>query len=105
MKTDLGINYYSFVVSQKSTSVGGGNNFPGLIAIQSMRWNLTPVLSETNIVRFRPISTGPLSNVFDNSASTLITYNNIAYNVGDELFYFASPESVSTFTIDHHRPI
>jgi hypothetical protein len=28
LKTDPEINYYSFVVRQKSTSVGGPNNFP-----------------------------------------------------------------------------
>ena len=46
-----------------------------------------------------------MSNAFDNLASTLITYNNTTHNVGDELLYFASPESDSTFTIDFHRPI
>ena len=106
LKTNAtGIDYYSFVVRQKTTGVGGANNFPGLLAIQKMSWNLTPALSVSNLTRSRPISTGPMLNAFDNSASTLITYNNTSYNVGDELFYFASPESVSTFTIDFHRPI
>ena len=66
---------------------------------------MTPLLSASNLARSRPISTGPMSNAFDNSASTLTTYNNTTYNVGDELFYFASPECISTFTIDFHRPI
>jgi hypothetical protein len=99
------LNYYSFVVRQKPTGVGGANNFPGLIATQGMSWNLTPSLSQSNIVRFRPLSTGPLSNLFDNSASTLITYNNNTYNIGDELFYISTPNNVTTFTINHHRPI
>ena len=70
-----------------------------------MSWNSTPVLSVTNIVRFRLISFGPLSNLFDDLASSLIIYINTSYNAGDEVFLFASPARVSTFTIDHHRQI
>ena len=99
------LNYYSFVVRQKPTGVGGANNFPGLIATQGMGWNLTPALSQSNVVRFRALSTGPLSNLFDNSAATLITYNNNTYNIGDELFYISTLDNVTTFTINHHRPI
>ena len=89
------------VVREKSSGL------PGLIqqvSIQKMSWNMTPQLSESNLVRYRPLSAGPLSNAFDNLGTTLITYNGNSYNVGNELFYFASPESVSSFTISYHRP-
>jgi len=59
----------------------------------------------SNLVRYRTFSTGLLSNVFDNLASTVITYNSTSYHVVDGLLFFASPESVSTFTVDYHLPI
>jgi hypothetical protein len=105
LKTDPGIDYYSFVAREKTTSVGGGNYAPQLISIHKLSWNLTPELSVSNLVRYRPFSTSLLSNVFDNLASTIINFNSNTYSVGDELLYFASPESVSTFTIVFHRPI
>jgi len=46
LKTDAtGIDCCSFVVRQKTTGVGGSNNFLGLLAIQKMSWNLNPQLS------------------------------------------------------------
>ncbi len=102
LKTNAtGIDYYSFVVREKSLGLSG---LLQLISIQKMSWNLTPSLSQSNVVRFRTLSVGPLSNAFDNLATTLINYNGNSYNVGNELFYFASPESVSSFTIAYHRP-
>ncbi len=99
------IVYYSFVISQKSSGVGGGNNLPGSIEISGMGWNLTPVLNETNIVRYIPSTNGGgLSRLFDNDNNTTFNNNN-SYNIGDEFFYIAAPKSVSTFTITFWRPI
>jgi len=95
------LNYYSFVVREKSSGLTGVIQ---QVSIHKLSWNLTPQLSESNLVRYRPLSAGPLSNAFDNLGTTLITYIGNSYNVGNELFYFASPESVSSFTIDYHRP-
>ena len=95
------LNYYSFVVREKSSGLTGVIQ---QVSIHKLSWNLTPQLSESNLVRYRPLSAGPLSNAFDNLGTTLITYNGNSYNVGNELFYFASPESVSSFTISYHRP-
>lgn len=100
-----GVTYYSFVVREKSTGVGGGNNAPGLIAIPAMSWNLSQSLSQSNVVRFRPNSGGALTNLFDNDLGTRLDYDNNSYNIGDELFYFESRENVSSFTITYHRPI
>jgi hypothetical protein len=101
LQTDQVINYYSFVVREKSSGLSG---LTQLVQIHKLSWNLTPQLSESNLVRYRPLSAGPLSNAFDNLATTRIDYNATSYNVGNELFYFASPESVSSFTISYHRP-
>jgi hypothetical protein len=95
------LNYYSFVVREKSSGLTGVIQ---QVSIHKLSWNLTTQLSESNLVRYRPLSAGPLSNAFDNLGTTLITYNGNSYNVGNELFYFASPESVSSFTISYHRP-
>jgi hypothetical protein len=101
LKTDQVINYYSFVVREKSSGLTGVIQ---QVSIHKLSWNLTPQLSESDLVRYRPLSAGPLSNAFDNLGTTLITYIGNSYNVGNELFYFASPESVSSFTISYHRP-
>jgi hypothetical protein len=101
LQTDPEINYYSFVVREKSSGLTGVIQ---QVSIHKLSWNLTPQLSESDLVRYRPLSAGPLSNAFDNLGTTLITYIGNSYNVGNELFYFASPESVSSFTIAYHRP-
>jgi hypothetical protein len=98
-------NHYSFVVREKSSGVGGGNVAPELIAISAMGWNLSPSLSQSNIVRSRPGSGGALANLFDSDAATRADYDAGSYGVGDELFCIAAPESVSAFTVTYHRPI
>ena len=105
LKIDPGITYYSFVDREKTAGLSGRKYALELISIHIFSWNSTPELYVSNLVRYRPFPTGPLSNAFDNLATTRTLYDSISFIVGDELFYFAFPESVSTFTIYNHRPI
>jgi hypothetical protein len=97
------LNYYSFVVREKADGVGGGFNIPGQIFIGSLRWNLVQSLSSTNVVRYRPSSSGTVENLV--GAGNNVSYTNTSYNVGDELFAIATYDNVSTFTANYGRPI
>jgi hypothetical protein len=103
LQTDPEINYYSFIVREKADGVGGGFNIPGQIFIGSLRWNVDPSLSSTNVVRYRPSSSGTVENLV--GAGNNVSYTNTSYNVGDELFYIETPDNVSTFTANYARPI
>ncbi len=64
---------------------------------------MVPSLSITNVLRYRPFSTGTVENLA--GASTNVSYTDTSYNVGDELFYIEAPDNVSTFTANYGRPI
>ena len=56
-------------------------------------------------MRYRPNSGEVLTNLCDNNGGTRLDFYANSYNVGDELFYITTPDNVSTFTINYHRPI
>jgi hypothetical protein len=99
------LNYYSFVVREKADGIGGGFNIPGNVVIGGLKWNVNPSLSSTNVVRYRPFSTGNVEILVGTTAGIYVSYINTSYNVGDELFAIATHDNVSTFTANYGRPI
>jgi hypothetical protein len=95
---------YSFVVHEKADGVGGGLNIFGQIFIGSLKCDVDPALSSTDVLQYRPFSTGTVEDLVGGTG-IYVSYTNTSYNVGDELFAISTHDIVSRFTANYGRPI
>ena len=56
------------------------------------------------MLRYRPFCQSIVEDLVGNVGIWGV-YTNISYNAGDERFYIATPDNVSTFTVNYARPI